>query len=96
VRRAEGGGFYTWETEEVRTPAGRWTITTADTPVPLHVPVGEGGSYILSAVATDAEGRRTRTETHFYALGRGYTAWQRFDHNRITLEPERQTWRPSA
>jgi len=94
VRRAEGGGFYTWETEEVRTPAGRWTITTADTPVPLHVPVGEGGSYILSAVATDAEGRRTRTETHFYALGRGYTAWQRFDHNRITLEPERQTWRP--
>src|SRR5690606_511268 len=30
----------------------------------------------------------------FYGLGEGYTAWQRFDHNRITLTPEQQTWRP--
>ena len=27
-------------------------------------------------------------------LGDGYTAWQRFDHNRIELVPERQTYRP--
>src|SRR5678815_2957604 len=37
---------------------------------------------------------KTRTETQFYALGKGYTAWQRYDHNRITLEPEKKTWKP--
>ncbi|ODS57327.1 MAG: hypothetical protein ABS36_05390 [Acidobacteria bacterium SCN 69-37] len=94
VRRAEGSGFYTWDTEEIRTPAGEWQVTTAEAAVPLTIPVPEGGSYVLSATATDADGRTTKTETHFYALGRGYTAWQRYDHNRITLEPERRTWKP--
>jgi hypothetical protein len=39
------------------------------------------------------EGHKTRTDTSFYGLGQGYTA-ERFDHNRITLEPERKTWKP--
>ena len=39
-------------------------------------------------------GHVTRTLTSFYALGEGYTAWERFDHNRITLVPERNTYRP--
>src|SRR6185437_11795212 len=30
----------------------------------------------------------------FYALGSGYTAWARFDHNRIDIVPERQTYKP--
>ena len=94
VRRAEGGGFYTWDTEEIRTPAGEWQVTSAAVPVSLPVPVPEGGSYVLTATATDAEGHTTKTETSFYALGAGYTAWQRYDHNRITLEPERKTWKP--
>ncbi len=34
------------------------------------------------------------TRTSFYVLGTGYTAWQRFDHNRIELTPERQTYKP--
>ena len=28
VRRAEGNGFYTWETEKKRVPAGSWTVTS--------------------------------------------------------------------
>lgn len=94
VRRSEGGGFYSWDTEEIRTAAGTWEVVSAADPVTLDVAVPEGGSYLLSATATDADGRTTRTETRFYALGDGYTAWQRYDHNRITLEPERQTWSP--
>ncbi|MEO5896424.1 MAG: alpha-2-macroglobulin family protein, partial [Vicinamibacterales bacterium] len=30
----------------------------------------------------------------FYVLGEGYTAWERFDHNRIELVPERKTYKP--
>jgi hypothetical protein len=93
VRRAEGSGFYTWETERLELPAGEWTITTAADPVALQIPLTAGGSYALRAEAADEE-RRTRTDTSFYALGRGYTAWRRFDHNRIELEPERPAWAP--
>ncbi len=94
VRRAEGSGFYTWESERVEIPAGQWTVKTTDKPVTLNVPVPEGGYYEMQATASDADGRKTRTDTSFYGLGGGYTAWRRYDHNRITLEPERKTWKP--
>lgn len=94
VRIAQGGGFYDWESTRTEVPAGTWTVTTAGEPVTLDVPVKEGGSYVIRATAQDNEGRTTRTEVSVYGMGEGYTAWQRFDHNRITLTPERQTWKP--
>ncbi|MFN2386589.1 MAG: MG2 domain-containing protein [Thermoanaerobaculia bacterium] len=94
VRRAEGGGFYTWETERKEVAAGAWEVTSAAAPVTLHVPLPRGGYYVLSATARDAAGRSTRTATGFYALGAGYTAWERYDHNRIDLVPERQRYKP--
>lgn len=94
VRRAEGGGFYTWETQRVEEE--RWTseLTTGAAPVPLTVPLTQGGYYILKIEASDKDGRRTLTDTDFYAIGAGYTAWERFDHNRIELVPERKLYRP--
>jgi hypothetical protein len=94
VRRAEGGGFYTWETERREVPAGQWDVTTAAAPVPLHVDVPGGGYFVLEAAAHDPERRSTRTAVSFYALGAGYTAWERHDHNRIDLVPEKKTYRP--
>jgi alpha-2-macroglobulin len=94
IRHAQGGGYYTWETERLETAAGEWTITSATTPQTVAIPVPDGGYYELRAVAKDAEGHSTRTDTEFYGLGKGYTAWERFDHNRITIEPEKRTWKP--
>ena len=94
VRRAEGNGFYTWETERKEVPAGRWTVATADEPVPLQAPLENGGYYELEAVARDASGRAAVTRTSFYAMGRGYTAWQRHDHNRIALVADKPRYRP--
>jgi uncharacterized protein YfaS (alpha-2-macroglobulin family) len=94
IRRAEGSGFYSWETERLEIPSGEWTVTTSDTPQRVGIPLSEGGYYALHATARDREGRRTRTDVSFYAIGSGYTAWERFDHNRIKLEPERRTWKP--
>jgi alpha-2-macroglobulin len=94
VRRGEGSGFYQWETERREIDRGRWSVTSADEPVPLHLPITEGGYYLLTATASDGEGRSTISWDSFYALGAGYTAWQRFDHNRIDLVPERGVYRP--
>ena len=76
VRRAEGGGFYTWDTERKEVPAGEWDVTTAESPVPLHVPLAVG--RLLRADArprATATAASTTTTTGFYALGAGYTAW---------------------
>ncbi|HVT44253.1 MAG TPA: MG2 domain-containing protein [Thermoanaerobaculia bacterium] len=94
VRRAEGNGFYRWETQRRETEGGKWNVVTGGTPVPLHIDVTDGGYYILRARASDGEGRSTTTITSFYALGPGYTAWERHDHNRIDLVPERTTYKP--
>lgn len=94
ARRAEGGGFYTWETERREVPAGEWTVTSAEAPVPFQAAIEKGGYYVVEARAEDGEGRSTRTRLGFYALGPGYTAWQRYDHNRIDLVPEKKTYRP--
>jgi len=94
VRRAEGEGMYVWESEVRKREVWAKDLTTAKEPVPLTGPLAEGGDYVLSVTATDAEGRTTTTDTEFYALGAGYTAWARYDHNRIDLIPERKTYRP--
>jgi uncharacterized protein YfaS (alpha-2-macroglobulin family) len=94
VRQAEGNGMYNWETERKEVPAGEWTVTTAAAPAPLHLPIPSGGYFILTAKASDAEGHTTTTKSEFYAVGGGYTAWERYDHNRIDLVPERQTYKP--
>jgi uncharacterized protein YfaS (alpha-2-macroglobulin family) len=94
VRQAEGGGFYDWESERKEVAAGEWDVTTKTQPVPLHIPLTEGGQYLLIARAEDDEGRSTTTRSWFYAVGQGYTAWAREDHNRIELVPEKKTYRP--
>ncbi len=94
VRRAEGNGFYTWDTERKEVPAGSWTITTGAAPVPVTATLPNGGYFVLEATAHDTNKRYAVTRTSFYALGDGYTAWARFDHNRIELVPERRTYKP--
>jgi alpha-2-macroglobulin len=94
ARRAEGNGFYTWDTERKEVAAGQWDVTTANDPAPLTISFANGGYFVLEAKGTAADGRFAVTRTSFYVLGSGYTAWERFDHNRIELVPERKTYKP--
>jgi uncharacterized protein YfaS (alpha-2-macroglobulin family) len=94
VRSSEGEGFYNWESEKKEVEAGEWTVTTKPAAVPLHIPITEGGEYLLIATANDGNGRATTTRLWFYAVGGGYTAWERYDHNRIDLIPEKQSYKP--
>jgi alpha-2-macroglobulin len=94
VRRAEGNGFYTWDSEKKEVPAGSWKVTTGNEPVPLDIPFANGGYFVLKAIATTDDGRQAITTTSFYVLGDGYTAWARYDHNRINLVPDRRTYKP--
>ena len=94
VRRAVGNGFYTWETERKVVPVGSWTVTTGSKPVPFEAPLPNGGRFEVAATAREASGRFAVTKTSFYALGAGYTAWERYDHNRIDLVADKPRYRP--
>ena len=94
VRRAEGNGFYTWDTERKLVPAGEWHLTSAADPVPLAAPLPAGGFYYLEARAEADGDRFTVTRESLYALGSGYTAWQRYDHNRIDLVADKSGYKP--
>lgn len=94
VRRAEGNGFYTWETERKEIPAGEWHVKSASAPIPFTAPLAAGGYYVLEARANAAQERFTVTRESFYALGEGYTAWQRYDHNRIDLVADKSNYKP--
>jgi alpha-2-macroglobulin len=94
VRRAEGNGLYTWETEKKLVPAGSWTITSGLSPVAFEAPLPNGGYFELQATARQDSGRYAVTTSSFYALGAGYTAWERFDHNRIELVADKARYKP--
>ena len=93
IRRAEGNGFYSWETERKEIDSAHFTVTTGIDPVPLKMPLARGGSFLIRAVARDGQ-YSSSTRLPFYSLGSGYTAWARYDHNRIDLVPERETYKP--
>ncbi len=46
---------------------------------------------MLAATGRGADGKFAVTRMMFYVIGEGYTAWERYDHNRIELVPEKQT-----
>ena len=94
VREAVGDGFYEWRTEREEIPAGNWAITSTPQPVPLNMPLKSGGYFKLKATGKGADGKYAESVAHFYVIGDGYTAWERYDHQRITLVPEKQTWKP--
>jgi uncharacterized protein YfaS (alpha-2-macroglobulin family) len=94
VRRSEGNGFYSWDTEKKEVPAGEWHVTSGSAPVAFSAPIPAGGYYILEARADADRGRHAVTHASFYALGEGYTAWQRYDHNRIDLVADKSTYKP--
>jgi uncharacterized protein YfaS (alpha-2-macroglobulin family) len=94
VRRAEGDGFYTWDSEREETSIGKWSLTTGAAALPFEIPLPSGGNFILTATARGRGGEIAVTRSSFYALGDGYTAWARHDHNRIDLVPERRSWKP--
>lgn len=54
----------------------------------------QGGTYFLTATATDAQGRTVLTRVPFYAVGGTGFPWSWEDGSRITLQPDKTTVKP--
>ena len=76
-----------------RRESGRSRLPAA--PVPLDDPVCQRRLLHARSNAAAAPTDASRSPAHRSTCSAaGYTAWQRFDHNRIELVPERQTYKP--
>lgn len=95
VREVGSDGRLRWRSRKTEIIVGQEQVRTeAGKALRLRFKVPEGGSYYLRATATDLRGNTIRTETYFYATGRGYVAWARNDDDRIELIGEKSTYAP--
>lgn len=83
-KKGVGDRWYT-ETQEVDADVASCDIRTAKTPKECSFTPKEPGFYVLSATATDAQGRNSTTRDSTYVIGSGWVSWQRNDTDRIDL-----------
>ncbi|HUM68824.1 MAG TPA: Ig-like domain-containing protein, partial [Chloroflexota bacterium] len=91
-REWTGGGYYTWK--PVDTPVATIAVTTDElgyAPVSFTPPMG--GSYVVTAVATDPAGRPYTTTTSFYASDPS-TIWRGSNGRNLTLVADQDNYKP--
>ena len=94
VRRKGVGGYYHYISKAVDTEIGREVKQSGDGPKKLRVAVPDPGYYVVTAQVKDSAGRVNRSSTGFYAYGQGSAGWERYDHDRIDLIPDKKEYRP--
>jgi len=95
VKRAGIGGRYEWQSEQVDSTVFKTDINTKESgTVSFNAPIKGAGLYFIRAIANDSKGNTARSEAYAYAYGSGYSAWERTDDDRLTLVPDKQTYKP--
>jgi len=94
VQAKEEGAYYRYRSEPVDTVLKTLELTTSDKPSPVEFPLESAGFYILRASSKDSKGHILKSGFGFYCIGEGFTAWERYDHNRIDIVPEKKELKP--
>lgn len=94
VQEKQEGAYYRYRSEAVDTVVQTREVQSATGPLALEFPLAAAGYYLLRASYTDAPGRTVTSGFGFYCLGGGFVAWERYDHNRMDLVPEKKRYRP--
>ncbi|MCC6994720.1 MAG: hypothetical protein IT370_08935 [Deltaproteobacteria bacterium] len=90
--RLAGDGAQRLDREVIETVASCKTTTRAAA-VTCSFRVPRAGQYRVRAAADDPAGRRVETGFDLNASGKGEVAWPRFDHERIELITDKQSYR---
>ncbi len=96
VKRAGVGGRYEWQSEQVDSTIFKTEVSTKDAgTISFNAPIKGAGLYFIKATAKDSKGNTARSEAYTYAYGSGYSAWERSDDDRLTLTPNKKTYKPN-
>ncbi|MDY6850995.1 MAG: alpha-2-macroglobulin family protein, partial [Thermodesulfobacteriota bacterium] len=94
VRRKGAGGYYHYISEPTDTVVERVGTKTMDRPLGLDFTIDKGGFYYVAAGTKDRSGRTVASSVGFYAYGGDSAGWERYDHDRIDLVPDKKDYRP--
>ncbi len=95
VREVGSDGRLHWRSEIRETVVDSTRLTSQKRRATrVSMTVNDPGRYLIRAESTDNRGNPVRTESYFYATGRGYVAWNRRDDDRIDLVTDKGKYRP--
>ncbi len=94
VQEKEEGTYYRYRSEPVDTTVKTLDLTSSDIPLEVEFVLDSVGYYILKASSKDGKGHIQTSGFGFYCIGEGFTAWERYDHNRIDIVPEKKELKP--
>lgn len=94
VQEKEEGAYYRYKSEPVDTTLKTFELKSSDRPTDVEIPLESAGYYLLRASSKDNRGHTIVSGFGFYCIGEGFTAWERYDHNRIDLVPEKKELKP--
>ena len=92
VQKQTVNGTFETMSEESVVEAGLCTVTTAKDPVPCKFTTEKPGYHELVAEATDASGRKTRTNDSVWVGGEGYAAWLQDDDNKVDIVADKSSY----
>ncbi|MFN8502289.1 Ig-like domain-containing protein [Kouleothrix sp.] len=92
---ADAGGSGHWQWQEVRTSAGRQSVTTdAQGQASATFTPAEAGSYRVVARTTDAGGRAAQSSAFVWVAGSEYTPWRRDNTDQVSLIADKTSYTP--
>ncbi len=94
VQEKEEGAYYRYRSEPVDKVVKTFELTTSDKPSEVEFLLESAGFYLLKASSKDSKGHILKSGFGFYCIGEGFTAWERYDHNRIDIVPEKKELKP--
>jgi uncharacterized protein YfaS (alpha-2-macroglobulin family) len=92
VQKQTLNGTFETVSEPSVVDAGTCTVTTTNDPVPCKLTTEKPGYHELVAEATDAAGRKTRTNDSVWVGGEGYAAWLQDDDNKVEIVSDKTTY----
>jgi uncharacterized protein YfaS (alpha-2-macroglobulin family) len=92
-KQGEPGRFY-WVVEPKDTSLGTRQATSAAGPVRLQLTPPKAGFYLIRAEGKDSRGNTVRAVSYFYASGRQYVPWARYDNDRVDLVRDKASYAP--
>lgn len=94
VQEKEEGAYYRYKSEPVDSTVKTFELKSSNRPLEVEFPLESAGYYLLRASSMDDRGHTLISGFGFYCIGEGFTAWERYDHNRIDLVPEKKELKP--
>ena len=85
------GGEYV----EDSVPAGTCTVTSGPEPVTCEFSFEEGGTYRLTAIVVDPEGRMNQTQLTLWVSGGTRPPQQGLEQEQVQLVPDADTYQPA-